>query len=373
MTRMRISRNSFLRYAGIASVGALAGITAACSRKSTKKTVDPVEAKKEFKWNMVTTWAPNFPVVGEGCNQFAKWVEEMSAGQLSIKVYGGGELIPALETFDAVSSGTAEIGSGAAYYWAGKSAATQFFATIPFGLNAQQMNAWMLCDGGIQLWEEVYAPFNVIPLAGGNTGVQMGGWFNREINSVDDLKGLKMRIPGLGGNVLNRAGGTAVLTSGAEIYTNLERGVIDATEWIGPYHDYLMGFHEIAKYYYYPGWHEPGTVLEIFVSKLKFERLPLHLQEIIRSAAARINIWMLSEFETRNAEYLAKIRTETKVDIRSFPPDVITHLREISKHVIEELADSDPICRKIYDSLLAFKEKINVWADVSERVFYQDF
>jgi TRAP-type mannitol/chloroaromatic compound transport system substrate-binding protein len=297
----------------------------------------------------------------------------MSAGQLKIKVYGGGELIPALEAFDAVSSGTAEIGSGAAYYWAGKSAATQFFAAIPFGLNAQQMNAWLLCDGGMQLWEEVYAPFNVLPLIGGNTGVQMGGWFNREINTVGDLRGLKMRIPGLGGSVLNRAGGTAVLTAGAEIYTNLERGVIDATEWIGPYHDYLMGFHEIAKYYYYPGWHEPGTVLELFVSKLKFGRLPVHLQEIIRGAAARLSVWMLSEFEAKNAEYLQKIRSESKVEIRSFPPEVIATLREISSQVMQELAGSDPLCGKIYASLQAFKQKINGWADISERVFYDAF
>jgi TRAP-type mannitol/chloroaromatic compound transport system substrate-binding protein len=201
----------------------------------------------------------------------------------------------------------------------------------------------------------------------------MGGWFNKEINTVQDLHGLKMRIPGLGGKVLDRAGGTAVLTSGAEIYTNLERGVIDATEWIGPYHDYLMGFHQIAKYYYYPGWHEPGTVLELFVNKLKFDRLPVHLQEIVRSASHRLNIWMLSEFEVKNAEYLDKIRSETTVELRAFPPEVMQRLKEISHQVIEELKSSDPLCRKIANALFAFKEKINKWADVSEKVFYRTF
>jgi TRAP-type mannitol/chloroaromatic compound transport system substrate-binding protein len=297
----------------------------------------------------------------------------MSAGQLRIKVYGGGELIPALEVFDAVSSGTAEIGSGAAYYWAGKSPATQFFTAIPFGLNAQQMHAWLFAGGGMQLWEEVYARFNVLPFTGGNTGVQMGGWFNREINTVADLRGLKMRMPGLGGSVLNRAGGTAVLTAGAEIYTNLERGVIDATEWIGPYHDYLMGFHEIAKYYYYPGWHEPGSVLEMIVNKNKFEQLPLHLREIVRTASARLTLWMLSEFEAKNAEYLAKIKSETNVEIRRFPPEVLARLREISKDVVQQLVASDPMSRKIYDSLMAFKAQINDWADVSERIFFEEF
>jgi len=368
-----LTRQHFVRLFGAAEIGGTMGLASCKTAGHEDELNDPSPRQQEFRWNMVTTWAPNSPVQGEGCNKFAKWIEQMSAGQLTIKVYGGGELIPALEAFDAVSSGTAEIGSGASYYWAGKSAATQFFASIPFGLNAQQMNAWLTSGGGMALWEEVYAPFNLLPLIAGNTGMQMGGWFNREINTIDDLRGLKMRIPGLGGNVLNRAGGTAVLTAGAEIYTNLERGVIDATEWIGPYHDYLMGFHQIAKYYYYPGWQEPGTVLEIFVNKLKFERLPIHLQEIIRAASSRLNAWMLSEMEVRNAEYLAKIRAETKVEIRAFPPEVLSRLREISAQVIEELAASDPLSRKVYDAVTTFKGKINLWADVSERVFYNSF
>jgi TRAP-type mannitol/chloroaromatic compound transport system substrate-binding protein len=198
----------------------------------------------------------------------------------------------------------------------------------------------------------------------------MGGWFNREINTVEDLRGLKMRMPALGGSVLNRAGGTAVLTAGAEIYTNLERGVIDAAEWIGPYHDYLMGFHEIAKYYYYPGWQEPGSVLEMSINKSKFEQLPLHLQEILRAAASRLTLWMLSQFEAKNAEYLAKIKAETKVEVRSYPPEVLARLREISAEVMQELVSTHPMSKKIYDSIVAFKTNSENWTEASERFYY---
>ena len=366
----KITRKSFLTKAAIGASSA-GVVLQACSTGSDTEVDQEVDRDKKFKWNMVTTWPPNFPVLDEGCRMFADWVEEMSAGQLSIRVYGGGELIPALEAFDAVSSRTAEIGSGAGYYWAGKSPAAQFFASIPFGLNAQQMNAWLYSGGGMELWEEVYAPFNLIPLAAGNTGVQMGGWFNREINTVDDLRGLKMRIPGLGGKVLERAGGTAVLSAGSEIYTNLERGVIDATEWLGPYHDYLMGFHEIAKYYYYPGWHEPGTVLELFVNKFVFEQLPSHLQAIVRTGAARLNIWMLSEFEAKNAEYLQKLIAEADIEIRSFPTEVLDRLKEIANQVNQELVTDDPLIQKIYTSLTEFKKRITAWNDLTEKKFFE--
>ena len=372
----KYSRKQFLRDSALGLTAAGLATTGCIQRPASgagTKGGEAISKGRKYHWNMVTTWPPNFPVLGEGCNLFAKWVEEMSAGELQIEVYGGGELIPALEAFDAVSSGTADIGSGASYYWAGKVQAAQFFATYPFGLNAQQLNAWMYCGGGLALWEEVYAPFNLIPLPGGNTGVQMGGWFNREINSMDDLKGLKMRIPGLGGKVLERAGGAAVLSAGSEIYTNLERGVIDATEWIGPYHDYTIGFHQIAKYYYYPGWHEPGACLEFFVNKFKFESLPLHLQEIIRSAAARVNLWMLSEFEYQNAIYLKKIVTETDVEVRNYPPEVLEGLRKIAHQLLEEVCASDPVAKRVYDSLLAFKVDANAWADLTEKQFYLHF
>ncbi len=325
-----------------------------------------VHAKKTYNWRMVTTWPPHFPVLGEGADMLAKLIEEMSGGRMKIQVYGGGELVPPLEAFDAVSQGIVEMGHGAAYYWAGKSPATQFFTSIPFGMNAQQMNAWLYSGGGLKLWEEVYAPFNLTPMPAGNTGVQMGGWFNREINSIKDIKGLKMRIPGLGGKVIARAGGAAVLSAGGEIYTNLERGVIDATEWVGPYHDYLMGFYKVAKYYYYPGWHEPGSVLELFINKKKFEKLPGDLQRIIRTASDRTNVWMLSEFESKNNAYLRKLIKEYNVKLRKFPDDVLRAFRKYSKEVIEEVTSRDPLSKKVYESFSKFQKDVSQWAEVSE-------
>jgi len=319
---------------------------------------------------MVTTWPPNFPVLGEGCNQFAKWVNEMSGGRMEIKVYGGGELVPALETFDAVCNGAAELGSGASYYWVGKAPSATFFTAVPFGMNAQQLNAWMFGGDGLKLYEKLYSGYDLIPFPGGNTGVQMGGWFNREINTADDIKGLKMRIPGLGGRVLEKAGGTPVLLPGGEIFTGLERGLIDATEWIGPYHDYLMGFHQIAKYYYSPGWHEPSSELEIIVGKKNFEALPTDLQVIIRSAALRMNHWILSEFEAKNCHYLEKLITEEKVNIRNFPPEVLAKLRVHTREVLEELISSDPYAKKVYENYEAFRKKMMAWSKISEKVYY---
>lgn len=319
---------------------------------------------------MVTTWPPHFPILGVGAEMFAKWVEEMSEGRLKIQVYGGGELVPPLEGFDAVSQGAAEMCHGAAYYWAGKAPATQFFAGLPFGMNAQQQNAWVYSGGGLELWEELYAPFNLIPMPAGNTGVQMGGWFNREINSIEDFNGLKMRIPGLGGKVISKAGGSAVLSAGGEIYTNLERGVIDATEWIGPFHDKLMGFHKAAKYYYYPGWHEPGGLLELIINKSAFQTLPPDLQMIVRSAAARSNLWILSEFESQNHAALRELIDEHGVQLRRFPDDVLRQLKTYTTEVISELTASDPMSEKVFASYSAFQANVTSWAALSEKMYY---
>ncbi|MFQ5446104.1 MAG: TRAP transporter substrate-binding protein, partial [Saprospiraceae bacterium] len=262
------------------------------------------------------------------------------------------------------------LGSGASYYWVGKAPSATFFTAVPFGMNAQQVNAWMFGGDGLKLYEELYAEYGLIPFPGGNTGVQMGGWFNREINTIADLKGLKMRMPGLGGQVLEKAGGTPVLLSGGEIFTGLERGVIDATEWIGPFHDYLMGFYQIAKYYYTPGWHETGSELEIIVSKKKFEGLPSDLQEIMRTAAMRMNHWILSEFEAKNSLYLEKLIVEEKVDIRHFPPEVLAELKLHTSEVLEELIGTDPFAKKVYENYEAFRKKIAAWSAISEKAFY---
>jgi len=234
------------------------------------------------------------------------------------------------------------------------------------------MNAWIYSGGGMELWEEVYGKFGLKPLLAGNTGVQMGGWFNKEIKTINDLKGLKMRIPGLGGKVLAKAGGNAILVAGGEIYTNLDRGVIDATEWVGPFHDLKMGFYKAAKYYYYPGWHEPGTALEAMVNKKAWDTLPADLQAIVEAAAYRSNLWMLSEFEAKNNAALQTLVNEHKVQLRQFPEPVLKGLKKMAKEVLEEVAASDPMSKKVYDSFLKFQSNIYSWNALTEEP-YQTF
>lgn len=346
-----------------------AGSTAlalSCNTKKQAVLTENEKSNKIYNWKMVTTWPPHFPVLGEGADLLAKQIAIMSNGRLNIQVYGGNELIPPLEVFDAVNMGSAEMGHGGAYYWTGKAPASVFFTSIPFGMTAQQMNAWLYSGGGLKLWEEFYDQFGLVPFPCGNTGVQMGGWFNRQINSVADMQGLKMRMPGLGGKVISKVGSSAILVAGAEIYTSLERGVIDAAEWIGPYHDYKLGLHKVAKYYYYPGWHEPGSTLELMVNKKAFNSLPADLQEIVRTATFRANLWMLSEFEAQNNLYLQKLLTEEKVQIRQYPDEVMKALKKYSQEVIEELVEADATSRKVYDSIKSFKKNIIDWNRVSE-------
>jgi len=342
----------------------------ACGPEKQTTTVDgEVAAQQIYKWKMVTSWPKNFPGLGTAPERFSKMVDEMSAGRLKVKVYGAGELVPALQVFDAVSQGTAEMGHSGAYYWKGKTVAAQFFTSVPFGLTAQEMNGWIYHGGGLELWQELYAPFNLIPLAAGNTGVQMAGWFNKEINSVDDLKGLKMRIPGLGGEVLKRAGGTPVTLPGGELFTSLQTGAIDATEWVGPYNDLAFGLYKAAKHYYYPGWHEPGSMMELTVNKPAFESLPKDLQAIVTVAARAINADMLAEYTARNNAALTELVEKHGVDVRELPADVLNKLRDLSAQVVAEVAAEDPAAQKIYDSYMKFRTGVVKYHAISEQSF----
>jgi TRAP-type mannitol/chloroaromatic compound transport system substrate-binding protein len=322
-----------------------------------------------IRWKMVTTWPKNFPGLGTAPETFSRLVDEMSGGRLQVQVYGAGEIVPAFGVFDAVSQGVAEMGHGGAYYWTGKVPASVFFTAVPFGFTAQEASAWVHYGGGLELWREAYAPFNLIPMAGGNSGVQMAGWFNKEINSVDDLRGLKMRIPGLGGEVLNRAGGTAVTMPGGELYTSLQTGVIDATEWVGPYNDLALGLHEVAEYYYYPGWQEPGPVLEVLVNRQAFETLPPDLQAIVEVASRAINQDMLDEYTARNNAALRELVEEHGVQLRKLPDDVIVALHQASREALEDLAASDAMAKKVYDSFTAFYEGVKSYHHISEQAY----
>lgn len=325
--------------------------------------------RQTFKWRMVTTWPKNLPGLGTAPERMAGVIDRMSNGRLKITVYGAGEIVPALGVFEAVSLGNVEMGHGAAYYWKGKVPEAQFFTAVPFGLTAQEMNGWLHYGGGMALWEELYAKYNLIPMAGGNTGVQMAGWFNKEINSLDDIQGMKMRIPGLGGEVFERAGGTAVNLPGGEIFTSLQTGVIDATEWVGPYNDLAFGLHQVAKYYYYPGWQEPGPTLEVIVNKAAFDRLPPDLQAIVRAASRMMNEDMLSEYTARNNAALRELVDKHGVEVRRLPDDVIAELRRISDQIVSEIPGDDPLANRIYESYKQFRSNVAAYHEISERAY----
>ncbi len=346
-------------------LGAAAAATAACSRQAAE--TGTTDRSQRFQWKLITTWPPNFPGLGTGAVEFARRIEACSGGRLSIRVFGDGEFVPAFEVFDAVAKGTAEMGHGASYYWKGKIAAAPFFCAVPFGLTAQEMNAWLYHGGGLELWQEAYAPFGLLPMPCGNSGCQMGGWFRHEIHSVADLQGLKMRMPGLGGEVLARAGGTPVTLPGSEIFTALQTGAIDATEWVGPYNDLAFGFYKAAKFYYYPGWHEPGSTLEMIVNRQAFDSLPEDLQEIVRTCAAAINDRMLAEFTARNAEALQALVGQHGVELRPYPADVLARLQELSLAVLEEAAERDALFARVLESLRAFRRRMDPYLAVAER------
>ncbi|MGU9951270.1 MAG: TRAP transporter substrate-binding protein [Gammaproteobacteria bacterium WSBS_2016_MAG_OTU1] len=349
--------------AGVAALG-----VAACGKKEeTKSAAAPTTpAKKKIEWRMTTTWPKDFPGLGTGANQLANYINHMSNGELEVTVHGANEIVPPFESFDAVSKGTVEMGHGAAYYWKGKSPATQFFAAVPFGLTAQETNAWIYYGGGQELWDDLYSQFNLKPFLAGNTGVQMGGWFNREINALEDMNGLKMRMPGLGGEVLTAIGAVPKNLPGGEIFTALETGVIDATEWVGPYNDLAFGFYKAAKYYYYPGWHEPGTALETFVNKSAFDALPSHLQKVVEHAAQAANIDMLSEFVSRNGQALDTLVNEHKVQLRKFPDEVLKKLEITSEQVVGDVAAADAASKKVHGAFVDFRTKVSGWTNLSE-------
>jgi TRAP-type mannitol/chloroaromatic compound transport system substrate-binding protein len=349
-------------------ISGLTGAAAVTACQPQAETGSTASAER-FEWKLVTTWPPNFPGLGTGVNTLVRYIESMSAGRIRIRVYAANELIPALEVFDAVSRGTAEIGHGAAYYWRGQSEAAQFFCSIPFGMNAHEMNGWLYYGGGLELWREVYAPFNLMPFPAGNTGVQMGGWFNKRIDSLADLRGLKMRIPGVGGEALRLAGGTPVTLAGSEIFTALQTGSIDATEWVGPYNDLAMGLDQAARYYYYPGWQEPGPTLECIINQAAWDSLPDDLKAIVEVACQATNQDMTSEYMARNAAALRQLDENPEVEILSFPESVLDGLKALTLEVVEGLAASDPLVARVWNSYRAFLEESATWQRVSEQAY----
>jgi TRAP-type mannitol/chloroaromatic compound transport system substrate-binding protein len=345
---------------------ALATGVVACGQKSDECEPGATQASVAFKWNMVTSWPPGLPGLGVGAENLAKRIGVATNGRLKIKVFAGGELVPALEVFDAVRSGTAQMGHDASYYHRGKVPAAQYFTAIPFGLNANEINAWIYHGGALELWHEYYEQFGLIAFPAGQTGVQMAGWFNREINSVADLQGLKMRIPGMGGEVMQRAGVTQVTLPASEIFTSLQTGAIDAAEWVGPYNDVSLGLHKAARYYYYPGWHEPGPSLQCTINKEAWDELPVDLQQIVRSCCAQANLDVQAEYTYGNAMALDQLSKDPNVELRELPEDVLNLLRRYSEEAIAELIAKNDWAKRLQESLSAFQKKSAAYQKISE-------
>ena len=345
--------------------GAVAGAAATLAAPSIAR------AQQKFSWKMTNAYGPGAPfyVAGPGSpTDFIEKVKVMSGGRLQIQHFAAGELIPALEGFDAVSKGTIEMNAANSYFWSGKTFAAQYFTAVPFGLNFQGMTAWLYHGGGLKLWEEVYAPFNLVPIPAGSTGIQMTGWFRKPIEKVEDFKGLKMRIPGLAGKVYAALGVDVKLLPAGEIFPALERGVIDVAEFVGPYQDRRLGLHKAAKYYYTTGWHETSTITEFIVNRKAWDSLPNDLKEIVRAAAAQAHVVSHTWAEATNADALDDLVKNHGVIAAPLPASVVAKLREVTNQVLAD-ATKDPLVKKVHDSFMTFKAMHDKWAGISEAVY----
>jgi TRAP-type mannitol/chloroaromatic compound transport system substrate-binding protein len=353
-----MKRRSFLTTAG--AVAVVAGAP-------TMIDVPNVIAQPRFRWRMPTYWAPANDVLLGGAQQFARIVDEMSGGRLKIDVFAGGALMAPSDVFDACAQGSVEMYNAAAHYWAGKEPAVQWFSAVPFGLDPIATYTWYYHGDGLKLWEETYATFNLVPRPSGATGPQMMGWFRRKISAMADFNGLKMRIPGLGARVFARVGGVVVLLAPADIYASLERGVIDAAEWTGPHDDLKLGLHKAARYYYYPGWHEPGATGEFVFNKKAYEGLPVDLRRILDYAAATMRTFGYVEYESRNAAALARIKTEFKdnVELLELPGEILKELKRIAAETNKEESERSPQARKVYASYTKFQQQHRDWTSIS--------
>lgn len=331
--------------------------------------IGQISGQRRRELKMVTTWPKDFPGLGTMAERTARFITEMSGGALRVRVFAAGELVGAFEAFDAVSTGAADLYHGAEYYWVGKNQGFPFFTAVPFGMTATEIMAWTEFGGGQQLWDELAARFRIKPFAAGNTGHQLGGWFKRPIESLEDMRGLKIRMPGIGGEVLRRIGASAVALAGGEIYQALQSGAIDGTEWVGPWNDLAFGFYREAKYYYWPGIHEPGAQLSVGVNLDLWEDLSLSEKTIIASACHRANHLAIAEYGHYNAVALEQLVREHGVELRQMPQDVLKALAEATRAVLAELAAGDDITRRIFDSYKASLARSQEWGRISDEAY----
>ena len=325
------------------------------------------------EWRMVTSWPKGLPGLGTGAERLAANITAMSGGRLTVKVYGAGELVPALECFSAVASGTAQMGHDGAYYHTGKSEGCAFFTAFPWGFTADEMDAWVRYGNGQKLWDELYAPFGIRAFLAGSTGTQMFGWFRNEVRSLEDLKGLKFRSPGNQGRILQKLGMTTVTLPGGEIFPALQSGAIDGAEWIGPYNDLALGFYQVCKYYYSHGYHEPGAALQLMINEQAWQSLDAELQAIVRTACDAAYKDTLAEFNARSGPALRTLVKEHGVIVRGLPEDVLMACGEKANEVLNELhaGDHSPnrIVQRIIEDFLAFRQDIVPWSRIGEQAF----
>ncbi len=318
---------------------------------------------------MVTTWAPNFPGLGTRAEEMARDIELATNGRIRIRVYAAEELVPALQAFDAVSQGNADIYHGPDYYWQGKHPMFTFFSAVPFGLTATEMTQWLQYGGGQELWDELAARFNIKPMLANATGPQMAGWFNKEINSIEDFQGLKMRIPGLGGEIIARMGGSPVTLSSGEIFLSLSQGNIDATEWIGPWNDLAFGFHQVARYYYTSAYHEPNASVCAGWNLEVWNKLDPSEHKIIEAIAEMHYTRSLAEFNARNAESLRTLVKDYNVELRQFSPEIMKTMADIAGDIAADIGRTDEISSRIYESYMATLSEAKQWSGISNEPF----
>ena len=354
MQRREILKKGLVGLGGVAAASTIAA---------------PAIAKERVEIAMVATWGRDFPGLGTGAQRFAQRLSDMSDGRIQVTYYAAGERVKAFDSFDEVASGNAQMYHGAEYYWKGKHPGWAYFTAVPFGLTCLEMNAWIRFGGGQELWDELGADYGLKGLMCGNTGVQMGGWFRKEMNSVDDFKGLKMRMPGLGGDVLAKLGGSPVSLPGGQIYENLISGSIDATEWVGPWNDELMKFYEAAKYYYYPGMHEPGSMLAVGMNKTWWDGLTKSDQMMIEAASSMENDVMMAEYNYKNGAALKRLINDQGVKLRQFNDEIYDGFYEASEEVFAEVQEHSDLANRIHQSFVTARTDIGAWAEISDQAY----
>ncbi len=362
-----MERRDFLikAAAGTAAAGVLAGCGS--SPKGGTGNAPAVHTNPKINWRLTSSYPRSLDTIYGGAEVFASRVKELTNGNFNIRCYPSGELVPGLQVLDAVQQGTVHMGHSASYYFIGKNPALAFDCAVPFGLTARQQNAWLLQGGGLELMRAVFSDFNIINFPGGNTGTQMGGWFRHEINSAADINGLKMRIPGLGGKVMDRLGATVQVLAGGDIYPALERGAIDATEWVGPYDDEKLGFYKVARFYYYPGWWEPGPNLSFYVNKTEWEKLPKTYQSVIETATMEANLTMLATYDAKNPGALTRLLKQG-VQMRPFSDDIMAAARSTSIELIQELT-ADATYKRVFDAWNKFRDDSYRWFSTAEATY----